>query len=342
MMQIALLSPAIGSGNIGDHFIEMAIRRLLAEDVVYKRFTIRRKLTADEIDRLNACDCAVVCGTNLYQRDWHSELTSDVLASIAIPIIPFGVGSSAATLDSIAVGTVTQEMIKALHGRCKVGSVRDPHALSVVSETGVSNAMLTGCPVLFWSGLSALPAFEARPRRRLILTARNWLMHRWPDNVDNPVQIEFLRELLSRLTDFGITFAVHEDYDLRLVEVLGLTPDQVFASENPDDYVALYTNPDHIVLAMRLHAGMLAVANGVPAVFVGHDTRTYSFCDMTGLPCIELFAPGAAAACASAVRDMADGDVTSFQVLGRPYETLSNAMSRFMTANSLPAATARD
>jgi hypothetical protein len=41
---------------------------------------------------------------------------------------------------------------------------------------------------------------------------------------------------------------------------------------------------------MRLHAGMLAVANGVPALFIGHDTRTYSFCEMMGLECIELFA----------------------------------------------------
>lgn len=336
MMQVALLSPAIGTGNIGDHFIEIAIRRLLAEDVVYQRFTIRRKLTANEIDRLNECDCALVCGTNLYQRDWHSELTPGVLESIQVPIIPFGVGSSAATLDSLTVGTETNEMILALHQRCAVGSVRDPHALSVVLKSGVTNAMLTACPVLFWSGLSTPPTFEATPRRRIILTARNWLMHQWPNNVDNPAQIAFLKEVLSGLKDFHVTFAVHEEYDLRLVDVLGLAPDQVFTSENPDDYVALYTNPDHIVLAMRLHAGMLAVANGVPAVFVGHDTRTYSFCEMTGLPCIELFAPDAAEACVSAVKRVADGDLTAFQSLVERYQTLARSMSEFMTANALP------
>jgi polysaccharide pyruvyl transferase WcaK-like protein len=336
-VQIALLSPAIGTGNIGDHFIEMAIRRLLGGDVSYQRFTIRRKLTADEIQQINTCDCAVICGTNLYQRDWHSELTPEILDAIRVPVIPFGVGSSAATLDSQTVGTATRDMIQALHRRCVIGSVRDPHAMSVAAGTGVSNALLTGCPVLFWSATSTPPVFEPKPRRRIIVTARNWLMHQWPDNVDNPVQLTFLKTVLSELKEFDITFAVHEDYDLRLIEVLGLSADQVFSSDDPDAYVALYTNTVHVVLAMRLHAGMLAVANGVPAVFVGHDTRTYSFCEMTGLPCIELFASDAAADCVAAIRRITKGDMSDFAPLAQRYAELSRAMSEFMSANSLPA-----
>ena len=92
---IALLSPAVGTGNVGDHFIDVAIRRLLREDVVYHSFSIRRPLTAGEIEQINQTSCALICGTNLYQHDWESALTMANLERIKVPVIPFGVGSSA-------------------------------------------------------------------------------------------------------------------------------------------------------------------------------------------------------------------------------------------------------
>src|SRR5436305_424429 len=144
--QISLLSPAVGTGNVGDYFIEYAIRRLLRDDVVYHRFTIRRPLTAAEIDQINATDFAVLCGTN----------------------------------------------------------------------------------------------------------------------VDQPVQIAVLRGILAALPPEQVLFAVHEDYDARLVPLLDLPRGAVFHSERFEDYVHLYTDPDHVVLALRLHAGMLGLANGLP------------------------------------------------------------------------------
>src|SRR3954453_15426133 len=100
---ISLLSPAVGSGNIGDHFIELAIRRLLDPQVVYHRFSIRRALGANEIEQINQTQCALICGTNLYQHDWESALTPGVLERIRVPVIPFGVGSSAAELGDTFV-----------------------------------------------------------------------------------------------------------------------------------------------------------------------------------------------------------------------------------------------
>ena len=338
MRHFALLSPAVGTGNVGDHFIELAIRRLLGEDVDYRRFSIRRTLGAAELAEIDRCECALLCGTNLYQRDWHSALTPEILARIRVPVIPFGVGSSAATLDDRELGDMTRRMALALHRACRAGSVRDPHSLGVVASAGVTNAVLTGCPVLYWAGGGTAPVFARRRRRRVILTARNWLMHRWPDNVDHPVQIRFLREVLGRLAGREVVFAVHEDYDLRLVETLGLQPEQLFSSPNAGEYVALYTDPDHVVLAMRLHAGMLAVANGVPAAFVGHDTRTYSFCEMTGLPCVELFEEGAAERSAAEVLRLLEGDVAPFAPLGPAYARLAETMREFLVASGLPGA----
>src|SRR6476646_6182478 len=106
-MQISLLSPAIGTGNIGDFFIEQAVRRLLHSSVAYRTFTTRRTLTDAEIESINRSDCALLCGTSLYQRGWESALTPAILGRIQVPVIPLGVGSSAASLDEQQVGRKT-------------------------------------------------------------------------------------------------------------------------------------------------------------------------------------------------------------------------------------------
>jgi len=336
VQKIALLSPAIGTGNVGDHFIETAVRRLLQDNVIYLRFTVREPLTEGDIDVINDCDCALVCGTNLYQNQWFPTLSPEDLARIQVPVIPFGVGSSAARLDETEVSRKTYQMIRELHSHCAVGGVRDPHSAEVVARTGVENFILTGCPVLFWARGAALPEIRPRTKRRILLTARNWLMHRWPDNVNHPVQIEFLRRILASFPPDRLVFAIHEDFDTRLVDILKIPRRMIFQSDRPEDYVSLYTEPDQVILSMRLHAGMLGLANGVPAAFIGHDTRTYSFCQMMGLEYIELFSEDAPERSIVLLRRLSDGDVTPFVNAQENYRELRSAMVRFLRMNGLP------
>lgn len=333
---MTLLTPAIGTGNIGDHFIEMAIRRLLGDGLEYVRISTRKPLTDGEIEAINSSSCALICGTNLYQRSWAASLSTDELSRIHVPVIPFGVGSSAGDLHETKVGRGSRRMIRELHRACAVGSVRDPHSASVVRRARVRNYLLTGCPVLLWSGEPELPAVEPVKRDRVVITARNWLMHREPHTIDHPVQIEYLRTVLDALDDVEVVFAIHEDFDRRLVDALGIPSESVFDSDDPNAYVELYSDKRSVVLANRLHAGMLALANGVPAVFVGHDTRTYSFCDLVGLPYHELFDPASPQESVENLRRVLAGDVAQFASVARRYPELRAAMYRFIDANGIP------
>jgi hypothetical protein len=333
---ISLLSPAVGTQNVGDDFIEMAIRRLLDQETSFRRFTIRRALKAQEIDEINETSCALICGTNLYQHDWESALDVATLKKIRVPVIPFGVGSSASQMSDTYIGDQTRTMIRALHERCAAGSVRDPHGAAVLERAGVENFIMTGCPVLFWAGQENLPAVSIGPRKRLVLTARNWLMHRWPDNVDHPVQVDLLRRVLSHFAGEQILFAVHEDFDRSLVEKLGVSASAVVDASEPEAYVQLYSDPQNAVLAMRLHAGMLARANGLGAVFVGHDTRTYAFCEMMGIECIDLFDSQCVKKTLAALDWVMAGEACE-DGCETVFSGLMESMTRFMEANDLPA-----
>ena len=333
---VALLSPAVGTGNVGDHLIETAIRRLLRDDVVFHRFTIRQPLKKPEIEAINATGFALLCGTNLYQHDWHSALTPDIIARIQVPVIPFGVGSSARCLKDIEVSKTTRQMIRVLHSRCILGSVRDPHSAAVVARAGVKNAVLTGCPVLTWARGKDLPTIQSVRRDRIVVTARNWLMHRWPENVDHPVQIHFLKTVFESFPSDQLVLAIHEDWDERLIDLLKIPRNNVFKSKYAADDTRLYTDQKNVILAMRLHAGMLGIANGVPAVFVGHDTRTHSFCQMMGLDCVDLFSEACAEECITHLQRIMNGDVTVFAEMQPRYRQLHGAMERFLVDNGLP------
>ena len=333
--RIALLTPALGTANVGDHFIEVAIRRLLGPDRQYERFSTRGVLSREDLNRIRDCDVAVLCGTNLYQHRWESELSRRALRRMGVPIVPLGVGGSARRSEETEVSRGTRRMIRGLHRRCELGSVRDPHAAEVVERAGVSNAVLTGCPVLHWSGLDALPEVRPEAGRRIVVTARNWLMHREPDNVDNPVQTEFLTRVLDELPSDRVVFAVHEELDERLVTALGIPPSQVVSSLEPEEYIRLYSDPGNVVLAGRLHAGMLALANGAPAIFVGHDSRTWSFCDMVGLEPVDLFGQDAAGRAVGRTLRVLEGDVEEFQPVYARYRVLRPVMKRFLEANGL-------
>jgi len=134
-----------------------------------------------------------------------------------------------------------------------------------------------------------------------------------------------------------LTFAIHEDYDARLVEPLHVPPQVVFQSDRPEEYLPIYTNPENVVLAMRLHAGMLALATGVPAVWVGHDTRTYSFCQMMGLEWTELFSQDSARECISRVRCILEGDVSSFAVTATRFRGIREGCSSSLRQIGFPA-----
>jgi polysaccharide pyruvyl transferase WcaK-like protein len=161
-------------------------------------------------------------------------------------------------------------------------------------------------------------------------------MHRWPDNIDHPVQIEFLRKILASFPADQLVFAIHEEFDARLIDILDVPRNMIFQSERPEDYVNLYTEQDQVILAMRLHAGMLGLANGVPVAFIGHDTRTYSFCQMMGIDYLELFTGDVAEKTVAVLRRLAEGDVNLFCKTQDNYRQLHRAMLRFLRLNGLP------
>jgi polysaccharide pyruvyl transferase WcaK-like protein len=322
-MNIALLSAGLNGTNAGDALIEDAVRRLVVADE-YRRFPLHAPLTDPDVDGINGCDAAIVCGTNLYQAIFSCNLTVEAISRIKIPIVPMGVGSSA-PIDAIpGMNEEGQKAVRAIHERCALSSVRDSASLRFLHSIGVSNTRLTGCPVLF-HGLSC-PDFRPSgmgytltPRARLLHIDRQW----------NHRQLETLHLLCRR---YHPTLVLQSPHDLPIAEQLAACYG-VEVLYDAHWQAAPYIRraaEQSMAFGFRLHYGMLSLAYGKPAFFVAHDSRVSEFCRLMELPCFDI-------------RDYSDNllalhiDARSFDgdVFRRRWSELARDMHQFITANGL-------
>lgn len=275
---LALLSAAVNGDNSGDALIVDAVRRILGGHRLHE-LPLLQPLSPAQIEQINGCDAAVICGTNLYQHVFSCPLTPAVISRIRVPILPLGVGSSAPIGRLPAMNPEGVQAVRMIHERCAVGSVRDPVALDFVRSLGIRNVELTGCPVLF-HGLRE-PQFLEPSSERLVLSVRARLLHveeHW-----NLKQMETLKRLCR---DFRPVLLLQSPYDLPIAE--DLVREFGLESLHDDNWGAgPMIQGVHLATrtaGFRLHFGMLSLAYGRPATFLATDTRTSGFCDMMGVP----------------------------------------------------------
>jgi hypothetical protein len=277
--RIALLSAAATSTNSGDAVITDAIRRILAP-ASFEELPLLRPLSDVQIEQVNTCEAAIVCGTNLYQRTFACALDEDALRRIQVPVIPLGIGSSAPIGELPDMNARDARLVRLLHERCQIGSVRDPISLDFVRRLGVRNVELTGCPVLF-HGL-ARPDFATAREGPLHVSIRARLLHvedQWLER-----EIAILRRLCRELRP---TLVLQSPFDVPIAEELSREFGVEFVWDPGTHSSAALTRAIAVAgrtAGFRLHFGMLGLSHGRPATLIGSDTRVASFCEMMELP----------------------------------------------------------
>ena len=326
-VKVGLLTPAIGSRNSGDALIESAIRRMVPANE-FRRFGIRTPLGATEMTSLNECDVAILCGSNLYQAKPQMALDREFVNRLTIPLVPLGVGASAAPGELPNVDGAMAETIRAVHSRCAASSVRDPATLRFLEGIGIDNARLTGCPV-FFHGL-VRPEFqfgEAPPT----LSLRQTFLH-------GAERLEFrqepLLEMICRAHRPKLVCQGPADLSQakRLARRYGL--EFLYDDEWQCDIHEWLAKRQAWTGGFRLHHGMLALSYGRPAWFVSHDSRIDEFARMVGLD-----APDIRSATPMDVESWGCPEtLPTFEPVAARWDTLVREMGEVLRLNGLPCA----
>lgn len=277
--RLALFSASIKGDNSGDAVIVDAIKRLLSGNEMLE-FPLLQPLRKNQIRQINTCDIGIICGTNLYQQIFACDLTSEVINQIKIPIVPLGVGSSAPIGLIPQMNTEGIRIVKLLHERCHVSSVRDPLSYKFIRNLGIRNVRLTGCPVLFHAITE--PVFEQHfnPNAKICLSVRARLLHveeKW-----NEKAIQTL-ELISQ--QFNPVIILQSPYDIPIAQALSQKYKLNYVLDKKNSHEVLIENVKSAsrTVGFRLHFGMLGLSYGKQATLIATDTRVSSFCEMMGI-----------------------------------------------------------
>lgn len=326
-MKLALLTPAIGSRNIGDAMIESAIRRIVPAES-HERFSLRRALTEEEMRALNACDAAIICGSNLYQDKLQCALDQHFLEQLKIPLIPLGMGASAATGTLPRMSDADADIVRGLHSRCAQSSVRDETTLRFLQSIGISNVRLTGCPVLF-HGLTK-PEISIGDGGPVTVSLRQTFLH-GAEPLEKQ-QEPLLEALCQRHRPTIITQGpADQEQARRLVWEHEL--DHVFDDHASVEVYEWFARHQAWTGGFRLHYGMLSLSYGRPAWFIGHDSRVEGFCSLMGLPCLDI-----RQAARADVLEWGPKRMNDFAGFGERWSALAAEMRAVLEANGLPCA----
>lgn len=329
-MRLALLTPAMGSRNVGDALIEEAVCRLVPAQSL-QRLTLRRPLTPEEMRQLNDCDAAILCGSNLYQEHWGCGfLTPEFLHELKIPLIPLGIGCSAAAGESPRVAADKLPLLREMHRRSRIGSVRDAATQRWLQGIGIDNVRLTGCPVLFHA-LRRPEFHRINPEAPVALSLRRDFLHgaeclerlQWP--ILDPLCRQLQPTLVSQgPADDAQALALARRHDLQVFNHW-----QDGATESYE-WLARHQSWS---LNLRLHFGMLSLSHGKPSWWIGQDSRVEGFCQLMGLPWrhIRDWQTGM-------LKEMGPGHEAQFADVPQRWDQLAATMREVLAANGLPCA----
>lgn len=280
---LAFLNPRLTTDNAGDIFIAEGAKRILAHDPERSiDVDPRRPVSLADLERVNACDAAVILGTSLWLRELRAPgrwtLTVEDLKRIRVPIIPLGVGTSRRFDEDDGFTPETLAIIRHVHESCALGSARDRRTAEALAAAGIRNVAMTGCPTLF---RSLSPVWTLRRRepasRRVAVTLRAG-------------QRRNARILIGVLARLGLepVIAAQKPRDVPPRSLLGFgrgpLPPAVHARESGPYRELVETSAGAV--GWRLHGNLLHLAEGNPAVFFANNSRAGSFCETFGLPCV--------------------------------------------------------
>ncbi len=327
--RIAFINPAVSTENVGDLFIVDSLKKILVYDEhASVDVDPRKPITQREIDQINAADCAVITGTNLWYRRMAKPgrwtFTIEQLRQIKVPIIPWGVGTTRHAGEDNGFEPETLEQIKHIHESCRMGSARDWRTVEALRDAGITNVAMTGCPTLF---RSLNPSWELKRKesKQIVITVRKGQRHN-------------VRALIRLARERGLEpiIAAQQDPDRFLSYSIPFIQRAVPTLYRYDirPYRRL-VDESLGAIGWRLHGNMFHLAHGNPAVLFSNCSRSESFCESFGLPVVRC--EDGEDLSDETLASMLDKliDPATFALLPERYAQFRAAMAKFLEDNEL-------
>jgi|HigsolmetaGSP11D_1036233.scaffolds.fasta_scaffold13260_2 hypothetical protein len=302
--------------NAGDMFVYEASLRLLDFDEL-EVIPLQSNLDQRTIDRLN--DEAAYCfvrGSNYIHNEMEWGNLPEVVDRLRMPVVAFGIGAQAPKFGKVEMSDRTRRFLQVISDRSNKIGVRGAFTAEVLADIGIRNVETIGCPSLMRHNRPSLD-IRIKPWEEVRKVGFTLTRGLWPMYCDNiPKSRRMQREMmltLGRTHDltimsqgempekiyfYGEESLIPSAFDALVKDgwfegpddpLVQLYRERMFFGRSPAEYERLVQGLD-LVLGFRLHGNIMALANGIPAVYVVYDTRTRELVDLLKIPAYDVSA----------------------------------------------------
>jgi hypothetical protein len=289
--------------NFGNILIGNAVRTFLTKYDVLTRSDIDSPAEANE-----RCGHVVMPAANWLWKNFDFGYIADFLEQTKLPITIIGLGAQ--TDDRTMISPIhpnTLRLIRLIAGRSASLGVRGFYTAEVLAANGIHNVEVIGCPSLFTNRCPNIKIHTSSlsdPKKLSVNFSRHMIEHSYSSarlrSVENAVlQFAMKHDSLfvaqDELAELGLSAGENVD-SVELIKYFNtFDPAAVveyFKSRTRHfldaDSWAAFIRTRELSLGTRLHGNIIALANGVPAIMIIHDSRTMEVCSLLAAPYVHL------------------------------------------------------
>lgn len=196
------------------------------------------------------------------------------------PLIPISVGLQCNSYDAgFQMHPDTVRLLKRLEERCVLG-VRGNYTAQILSDRGIRNIEVIGCPSVFYQKEYRFSEKEGEPKtvcnfKTFWGRCRGWEMKLLEYFCEK--NLPFIEQTCQPVTE------LKNENCSRFVPWLQKEKKLFFQTEQWDAFLQNYD----FSMGMRFHGNIIAMQNGLRALFVVSDSRTRELTEYFGLPVLE-------------------------------------------------------
>jgi len=299
--------------NIGDLFVyESSLRILSYENLMPLSLSEKDRDNPEYIERLNSLDYIFLRGSNYINTSGNWDSAIALLEKVKVPVVAFGIGVQTPDNATRYVNDSTERFLKLIAERSKSLAIRGELSATALESIGIKNARIIGCPTVF---RHRKPTIQLRKVAAADLDSLGFTLRR--KTYGNATLQRYLLRTLSELYRLSIFCAGELEEKAIVYAGRNLLKDSASAKKQAvqalidekwlygpkDPLLGLYERSMNVyesvgdfergiaemagVTGFRLHGNLLALANGVPALYMVYDTRTREFVKTLGIPSVE-------------------------------------------------------
>jgi len=313
--------------NLGDQFVALSLARVLHLEQFYTLRPEAPQVDFDRINQ-ECDLLIIRGSCFLYPGFFSQHVGAEVLRKIKIPMVYVGAGVQFDLNEPMRLLPADVECLRIIHDRCVSSSVRGPRSAELLDSYGIHNVRVTGCPTIVWSlereihvrrpsldraawtltDLSWSPGatlaqlqhlrrlHDVASRLYVVAQGGEVVLQRWlswssmnsqgqrHDEAESPFLTRSTYRPGNPATALSDLAYYYRQWPADLLDALQTSG--FFAS---DVSAALrFLREMSLVCGTRLHGNLMALSQGVPAVFCIHDARVAEMVELMQAPAFVL------------------------------------------------------